>query len=133
MSGRIRGVREAHAASMAERNITVADQRLDALLPVKEVARPEFPNGARFEVVRPGARLEGIVVFGEKAWSGYFRHLEVGEVLTCLGWATGMDGRTQEVNFTCPASPTNAQWLQLWPQASLWRPWPMDGYLEEVL
>lgn len=96
-------------------------------------AREIYHSGAQFRVVREGARLEGVVTWGEKHWAGYARSLNVGEIVTCNGWREGMaGGGVMEANFTVDGAPWNALWIQVWPQASLWRPWPMDGFLEPI-
>lgn len=95
-------------------------------------ARDTFVAGRRFKVIKEGARLEGIVTFGDHAWAGYAKTLQVGEIVTCNGWREGMSGGAEEANFTAAGVPWNALWVQVWPQDGLWRPWPMDGVLEPL-
>lgn len=93
-------------------------------------ARSIYRTGRQFRVMREGARLEGIVQYGERTWAGYSKRLEVGDILTCNGWRAGMGNPgVEEANFTMEGVPWEALWVQVWPQASLWRPWPMEGYL----
>jgi hypothetical protein len=92
-----------------------------------------YYTGARFRVIKEGARFEGIVTWGEKHYAGWSRPLEVGEIIECNGWREGLaGGGFMEANFTAERVPDNARWVQVWPQASLWRPWPLDGYLEPI-
>jgi hypothetical protein len=98
-----------------------------------EEARLKYVNGRKFIVVRPGARLEGLLSFGPSAWAGYQRELEVGEVITCLGWKLGYGTESVMVtNWTAESVPDNVEWLQVWPVAGMWRPYPADGYLAWV-
>lgn len=97
--------------------------------------RDVYVAGRQFRVLRPGARLEGILVFGSGLISGWSRPLLQGEVITCAGWRPGMivePGLTPqpEVNWDHRFLPANAQWCQVWPMAGLFLPWPMPGYLE---
>lgn len=95
-------------------------------------AEQKWAAGKKFRVVKEGARLEGIVTFGDSAWAGYSKALQVGDEITCNGWRIGMDGQTEEANFTADGVPWNALWIQFWPMSGLFRPWPMEGYLEEI-
>lgn len=114
--------------------VALKDQSTDPLGPPTPRGSlcDQYVAGARFRVVREGARLEGIQLFGEKAWAGFAKDLSVGDVVICNGWRTGMDGETREVNFTAQGVPWAAQWVQVWPQAGLWKPWPLPGTLEPV-
>jgi hypothetical protein len=95
--------------------------------------RASFVEGARFRVIKPGARLEGMVFFGETTWSGWSRNLEVGEIVTCRGWIPGW--QTSDVmvaDFTAEKVPDNAKWVSVWPLAGMWKPYPALGYLEAL-
>lgn len=95
--------------------------------------RALYQPGKQFRVVKPNARLEAILLFGESSWAGWSRPLREGQILTCTGWKEGMGGNGfEEVNFTAPGVPENAQWCQVWPMSGLFRPFPMEGYLEPV-
>lgn len=96
------------------------------------LARELYSPGRRFRVVREGVRLEGIVSFGTTSWAGYAKPLAVGDIVTCNGWRQGMNSEVQEANFTADGVPWNALWCQVWPQESLWSPWPLAGFLEPI-
>jgi len=97
-------------------------------------ARKLYKEGARFRVMRPGARLEGMVKFGNTgAWSGWGRMLKVGEIVECNGWKNVIGSETvQGANFSARGTPKNATLIQIWPLAGMWRPFPMDGFLELI-
>lgn len=114
--------------------VALKDQSTDPLGPPSrpDSQSQQYVVGARFRVVREGARLEGIQLFGEKAWAGFASNLRVGDIVVCTGWKTGMDGETREVNFTAQGVPWQAKWVHVWPQAGLFQPWPLPGTLEPV-
>lgn len=96
-------------------------------------ARKLYVEGASFRVVKEGARLEGLVTFGASAWGGWSRPLRVGEVLLCRGWLPGWGSDSiPHVQFTGKDVPPNADWVHVWPMSGLWRPYPLEGYLEKV-
>lgn len=96
-------------------------------------SKATFKEGNRFRVVREGARLEGLVYFGETTWSGWSRNLEVGEIVTCTGWQPAWNAEHVSVaNFTAENVPPNARWCSVWPIAGLFLPWPMPGFLEPL-
>lgn len=96
-------------------------------------SRKQFREGNRFQVVREGARLEGLVFFGETTWSGWSRNLEVGEIITCTGWQPAWNAEHVSVaNFTAENVPPTARWVAVWPLAGLFLPWPMPGFLEPL-
>ena len=94
--------------------------------------RELYPTGQRFRVVKAGARFVGIVSFGASAWAGWSKPLAVGDVITCDGWRPGMDNTPEAVNFSGGVVPDNALWAQVWPMSGLFRPYPMEGYLEPI-
>jgi hypothetical protein len=104
----------------------------DALQIIHDRPREVFVQDRRFQVMRPGARLEGILLFGEKHYSGWSRKLWPGEVITCDGWRPGFDNTAEGVNWTGPRVPENALWVQVWPMQGLFTPWPMDGVLRAL-
>jgi hypothetical protein len=95
--------------------------------------RYQFKEGRRFRVIREGARLEGLVFFGSTTWSGWTRALEVGEIVTCNGWVDGFNTPgIRVVTFAADRVPDNTEWVSVWPLASLWKPYPAEGYLELI-
>lgn len=85
----------------------------------------------KFVVIRPGARLEGILEHG-KFWSGWTRKLHLGEVLTCEGWKPGLETDQEGVNWIPSNMPEGLLWCQVWPINGLFTPWPLDGYLRAL-
>lgn len=99
-------------------------------------ARRLFTDGQQFRVIADGARMEGMVPYGpadKVVWAGWSRRLLVGEIVVCNGWRLGWDQSTVEcANFTANGVPENAGWINIWPQSGMWRPYPMDGFLEPI-
>ena len=91
-----------------------------------------YVEGRRFRVVKEGARFEGLLLFGEASMSGWSRTIQRGEILTCLGWkevdvfGTHIAG----IMWDGPKVPDNAMVMQVWPFESLFRPYPLTGFLE---
>lgn len=104
----------------------------EAIRVIHESPRKVYVQDRRFQVVRWGARFEGIVQFGENAWAGWSRPLELGEVITCDGWKPGMGGGPEGVNWTAPRVPEGILWCQVWPMHGLFTPWPMEGFLRPL-
>lgn len=96
-------------------------------------ARDIWTPGSQWRVVQEGARLSGMVNKG--AWhQGWGRVLAVGEVVTCEGFKMGWGSDAiAEVMFSTPDSiEARAAFVNINPQAGMWRAWPMDGYLERI-
>jgi hypothetical protein len=108
--------------------------RFQAMIAAKAVAGSHcFKQGQKFRVIKDGARLEGLIIFGKTNWSGWSRRLTVGEVLVCNGEENGWDSSTVKlITFNGARVPENARYVTVWPMAGLWSPWPMAGYLELI-
>ena len=130
------GSLDERAQAVREATSLVADIRphlpfLGKTKPLEDDAKRVYAAGKLFRVIKPGARLEGIVQFG-KVKAGYAESLEVGDIIEATGWREGLcGGGVMEANFRTEGSPDNALWLQFWPFQSLWSPWPLKGWLEE--
>lgn len=91
-----------------------------------------YVEGRQFRVVKEGARFEGLLLFGEASLSGWSRKILKGELVTCLGWqeidvfGTHIAG----IMWNGPKVPENAMVMQIWPFESLFRPYPLTGFLE---
>lgn len=93
-----------------------------------------YVAGAKFLVVKPGARFEGLIPHGKFALMGWSRPLAVGEVVTCKGWsdAVGPGMSMRVLNFDGAKVPEAAIVMQIWPFESLFRPYPLYGLLEPL-
>jgi hypothetical protein len=101
------------------------------------VTRQKYAQkGARFRVVKAGARLSWMVPVAAFAHSGGGRPLEVGEVIESRGFIMGWGSdNIPECNFTVVEGeplPENAVHVVFKPDHAFWSPWPAEGWLEPV-
>jgi len=96
-----------------------------------EVQRRWYVPGARFTVVKEGARAEALIFFGETNWAGWSRNLQVGEVVELVDWRKGWNSEALVPQFAIPRPPHgDVRWLTIAPVAGLFRPYPHPGFLE---
>lgn len=108
------------------------DLARDAIQIIHTRPREVYVQDRRFQVMKPNARFEGILLFGEDQWAGWSRPLQMGEIITCEGWKPGIDNTPEGVNWSARRVPDNALWVQIWPMQGLFTPWPMDGLLRAL-
>ena len=107
------------------------EQRAQGIRAIPDNPRELYVADRKFVVIKPGARLEGILEHG-KFWSGWTRKLHLGEVITCEGWRKGLDTDQEGVNWIPSRMPEGLLWCQVWPINGLFTPWPLDGFLRPL-
>jgi len=98
---------------------------------VSELSGRDYTEGRRFRVAKEGARFEGLLLHGEQTIAGWSRRISLGEVLTCLGWKSvdALGVSLKGVMWTGAKVPDSAIVMQIWPFESIFRPYPLTGYL----
>ncbi len=97
-----------------------------------EVQRRWYVPGAKFRIVKEGARLEALVFFGDTNWAGWSRNLRVGELVELVDWRRGWNADEPVPQFAAAERMPHgdARWITIAPTAGLWRPYPHPGFLE---
>lgn len=94
----------------------------------------DYRVGARYRVLRPGARLSGMMPTGPYCQKGWRRDLEPGDVLTYKGRSMTFGDGVPAMKWAGPDGEWLANDCTIWPyQGGMWGGMvPMDGLLEEV-
>lgn len=100
----------------------------------RELDGTTYAPGARFRVIKAGARLHGWtpVRGGANGWS---QELAVGDVITCTGFGPGMGSDPGHgVEFTSDAVTADGAFhVDFFPQVGgIWAYRPAPGYLEAI-
>lgn len=101
-----------------------------------ETKATDFPKGAKFRVVKDGARLSGMVPFAGGAYQGWGHVLAVGDVIESRGFGPGWGSDPgYGVHWTCEAvREARASFVEFKPSGSgnWFTYWPAAGWLEQV-
>jgi hypothetical protein len=98
--------------------------------------REQYPEGSIWQVVKEGAKFDGMQAMREhrSAWEGWQVELPVGYVLTCRGvqWGWGSDPGL-EVQWTSDDIPAGVSHVTLRPCVfAHMSVSPVDGYIERI-
>jgi hypothetical protein len=96
------------------------------------MAQSDWKAGARYRVIKPGARLDGLKPLPEhrSAWQGWSRPLKVGEIITCTGLAMGWGSDSVPlVQWSEPG----VSYVEFYPATgTMWTSEPDPSFLELV-